>query len=96
MAEETEVYFRALRVMRVSLLAGELKQMNVSSSGALLSGAASVRLFQLVASVLTLLFTTSSIVSHHRLSLALLKGSIQGGVCLLDGRKCVPKSFCKY
>lgn len=55
---------RALRVMRVSLLAGELKQMNISSSGALLSGAASVRLFQLVASVLTLLFTTSSIVRH--------------------------------
>jgi len=53
---------RALRVMRISLLAGELKQMNVSSSGALLSGAASVRLFQLIASVLTLLFTTSSIV----------------------------------
>ncbi|KAK9808990.1 hypothetical protein WJX72_007481 [[Myrmecia] bisecta] len=53
---------RALRVMRISLLAGELQTMHLSSSGALLSGAASVRLFQLVASVLTLLFTTSSIV----------------------------------
>ena len=48
--------------MRVSLLAGELRSMHLSSSGALLSGAASIRLFQLVASVLTLLFTTSSIV----------------------------------
>lgn len=56
--------------MRVSLLAGELKQMNVSSSGALLSGAASVRLFQLVASVLTLLFTTSSIVKPLHPNLA--------------------------
>ena len=53
---------RALRVMRLSLLAGELNGMHLSSSGALLSGAASIRLLQLVASVLTLLFTTSSIV----------------------------------
>ncbi|KAL3142086.1 hypothetical protein ABBQ32_004709 [Trebouxia sp. C0010 RCD-2024] len=53
---------RALRVMRISLLAGELQAMRLSSSGALLSGAASSRLFQLVTSVLTLLFTTSSIV----------------------------------
>ena len=53
---------RALRVMRIGLLAGELRQMHRSSSGALLSGAASMRLVQLVASVLTLLFTTSSIV----------------------------------
>ena len=36
--------------------------MHLSSSGALLSGAASIRLYQLVASVLTLLFTTSAIV----------------------------------
>ena len=50
--------------MRISLLAGELQAMRLSSSGALLSGAASSRLFQLVTSVLTLLFTTSSIVSH--------------------------------
>ena len=55
--------YRALRVMRISLLAGELQTMRLSSSGALLSGAASSRLFQLVTSVLTLLFTTSSIVS---------------------------------
>ena len=55
---------RALRVMRISLLAGELQAMRLSSSGALLSGAASSRLFQLITSVLTLLFTTSSIVSH--------------------------------
>ena len=48
--------------MRLSLLAGELNSMHLSSSGALLSGAASIRLLQLVASVLTLLFTTSSIV----------------------------------
>jgi hypothetical protein len=48
--------------MRLSLLAGELNGMHLSSSGALLSGAASIRLLQLVASVLTLLFTTSSIV----------------------------------
>ena len=53
---------RALRVTRISLLAGELKSMHLSSSGALLSGAASIRLYQLVASVLTLLFTTSAIV----------------------------------
>lgn len=53
---------RALRVMRISLLAGELQAMRLSSSGALLSGAASSRLFQLITSVLTLLFTTSSIV----------------------------------
>ena len=49
--------------MRISLLAGELQAMRLSSSGALLSGAASSRLFQLITSVLTLLFTTSSIVS---------------------------------
>ena len=36
--------------------------MHLSSSGALLSGAASIRLYQLIASVLTLLFTTSAIV----------------------------------
>ena len=59
-------YCRALRVMRISLLAGELQAMRLSSSGALLSGAASSRLFQLVTSVLTLLFTTSSIVSCTR------------------------------
>lgn len=56
-------FHRALRVMRISLLAGELQAMRLSSSGALLSGAASSRLFQLITSVLTLLFTTSSIVS---------------------------------
>ena len=53
---------RALRVLRISLLAGEMRSMHLSSSGALLSGAASIRLYQLVASVLTLLFTTSAIV----------------------------------
>ena len=53
---------RALRVMRVSLLAGELGQMHLTSSGALLTGAASVRLFQLIASVATLLFTASSVI----------------------------------
>ncbi len=54
-------FFRALRVMRVSLLASEIRNVKLSS-GALLSGAASIRLYQLVASVLSLLFTTSSIV----------------------------------
>ncbi len=52
--------------MRISLLAGELQAMRLSSSGALLSGAASSRLFQLITSVLTLLFTTSSIVSSFQ------------------------------
>ena len=37
---------RALRVLRVSLLAGEMGSMHAASSGALLAGAASVRLFQ--------------------------------------------------
>ena len=60
-------FHRALRVTRISLLAGELKSMHLSSSGALLSGAASIRLYQLVASVLTLLFTTSAIVSARSL-----------------------------
>lgn len=54
---------RALRVMRVALLAGELGSMHASSSGRLLASAASVRLFQLVASVATLLFTTSAVVN---------------------------------
>ena len=54
---------RALRVMRVTLLAGELGSMHASSSGRLLASAASVRLFQLVASVATLLFTTSAVVN---------------------------------
>ena len=49
-------------MLRISLLAGEMRSMHLSSSGALLSGAASIRLYQLVASVLTLLFTTSAIV----------------------------------
>jgi hypothetical protein len=61
---------RALRVTRISLLAGELKSMHLSSSGALLSGAASIRLYQLVASVLTLLFTTSAIVRPSPASFA--------------------------
>ncbi len=61
--------FRALRVMRISLLAGEMRTMHLSSSGALLSGAASIRLYQLVASVLTLLFTTSAIVRSPLCSL---------------------------
>ncbi len=61
--ESMGCFRRALRVMRISLLAGELQAMRLSSSGALLSGAASSRLFQLITSVLTLLFTTSSIVS---------------------------------
>lgn len=54
---------RALRVVRVALLAGEMGAMHASSSGRLLASAASVRLFQLVASVATLLFTTSAIVN---------------------------------
>lgn len=54
---------RALRVMRVALLAGELGSMHASSSGRLLASAASVRLFQLIASVATLLFTTSAVVN---------------------------------
>ena len=54
---------RALRVMRVALLAGELGSMHASSSGRLLASEASVRLFQLVASVATLLFTTSAVVN---------------------------------
>jgi len=66
------LWFRALRVMRISLLAGELQAMRLSSSGALLSGAASSRLFQLITSVLTLLFTTSSIVRHPVLQQLLL------------------------
>ena len=40
-------------MLRISLLAGEMRSMHLSSSGALLSGAASIRLYQLVASVLT-------------------------------------------
>ena len=60
---------RALRVLRISLLAGEMRSMHLSSSGALLSGAASIRLYQLVASVLTLLFTTSAIVRLNLLPL---------------------------
>ena len=49
-------------MMRISLLAGDLRNMHKTTTGALLSGAASVRMFQLIASVLTLLFTTSSVV----------------------------------
>ena len=45
-----------------------MRSMHLSSSGALLSGAASIRLYQLVASVLTLLFTTSAIVRPHFLN----------------------------
>ena len=63
---------RALRVLRISLLSGDLNTVQLSSSGALLSGAASVRLFQLVASVLTLLFTASSIVSPDLAAVDLL------------------------
>ncbi len=62
-ADMPAVMCRAFRMMRIGLLAGDLRTMHRSSTGALLSGAASVRVFQLVASVLTLLFTTSSIVS---------------------------------
>ena len=54
---------RALRVLRVSVLAGELGSMHAASSGALLASAASVRLFQLVASVATLLFTAAAVVN---------------------------------
>ena len=59
-------------MLRISLLAGEMRSMHLSSSGALLSGAASIRLYQLVASVLTLLFTTSAIVCLQSLSKASL------------------------
>ena len=54
---------RALRVLRVSVLAGELGSMHAASSGALLASAASVRLFQLVASVATLLFTGAAVIN---------------------------------
>lgn len=63
--------------MRISLLAGEMKSMHLSSSGALLSGAASIRLYQLVASVLTLLFTTSAIVSSPFIKPAGLDAMLQ-------------------
>ena len=59
-------------MLRISLLAGEMRSMHLSSSGALLSGAASIRLYQLVASVLTLLFTTSAIVRLQLLAEASL------------------------
>ena len=59
-------------MLRISLLAGEMRSMHLSSSGALLSGAASIRLYQLVASVLTLLFTTSAIVRLQLLTKASL------------------------
>ena len=59
-------------MLRISLLSGDLNTVQLSSSGALLSGAASVRLFQLVASVLTLLFTASSIVSADLAAVNLL------------------------
>ena len=59
-------------MLRISLLAGEMRSMHLSSSGALLSGAASIRLYQLVASVLTLLFTTSAIVRLQLLAKASL------------------------
>lgn len=54
---------RALRVVRVALLAGEMGAMHASSSGRLLASAAAVRVFQLAASVATLLFTTSAVVN---------------------------------
>ncbi len=63
-------------MLRISLLAGEMRSMHLSSSGALLSGAASIRLYQLVASVLTLLFTTSAIV--RPISSSVLPGSGAG------------------
>ncbi|GIM15032.1 hypothetical protein Vretimale_17907, partial [Volvox reticuliferus] len=53
--------FRALRLLRLCLLTGNLPLMKLSRS-ALLSGAVNVRLMQLVASVLALLFTSASLV----------------------------------
>lgn len=53
--------FRALRLLRLTLLTGNLPSMKLSRS-ALLSGAFNVRLLQLTASVAALLFTASSII----------------------------------
>ena len=55
------LFCRAMRVMRISLLAGQLQMLHLRS-GALLSNLATLRLLQLIASVLALLFTTASIV----------------------------------
>lgn len=53
--------FRVLRLLRLALLTGNLPSMRMSRS-ALLSGAFNVRLLQLVASVLALIFTSASFI----------------------------------
>ena len=55
------LWCRALRLLRLSMLAGNLPRMKLSK-GALLYGAVNVRLMQLLASVMALLFTTASMV----------------------------------
>lgn len=51
-------------MLRIGLLASELRSLHLSTSrGGLLSVGANFRLFQLLASVFMLLFTTTSIVS---------------------------------
>ena len=52
---------RAVRLLRLLLLTGNLRSMKTSRS-ALLSGVVNVKLLQLVASVLVLLFTSASVV----------------------------------
>lgn len=53
-----------MRVLRVGLLASELRSLHLSTSrGGLLSAGANFRLFQLLGAVFMLLFTTTSIVS---------------------------------
>ncbi|RMZ57560.1 hypothetical protein APUTEX25_001760, partial [Auxenochlorella protothecoides] len=54
---------RSMRVMRIGLLASELSSLHLSTKrGAWLAAGANFRLFQLIASIFILLFTTSSVI----------------------------------
>lgn len=54
---------RSMRVLRVGLLSSELRSLHLSTrKGGALSAGANLRLFQLLNSVLILLFTTSSVI----------------------------------
>lgn len=52
-----------MRVMRIGLLAGELSSLHLSTQrGAWLAAGANFRLFQLIASLFILFFTSSAVV----------------------------------
>jgi hypothetical protein len=82
---------RSMRVLRVGLLSSELRSLHLSTrKGGALSAGANLRLFQLLNSVLILLFTTSSVIQivekiPFDQALYMVRRRAGGGACVWRG-----------